>query len=133
MSGFSSPFRPGLPDGWDRMSTPSLWSDVQTSVSIRTTDCFRIKTQCRVEDLQPHRSAAPEGCTRSTEAEDQLLQENGYFMLRSLAEDVGKDLDAVLEAILRVLARRRQSAARVVLGIHTPRIEDAKAGHVRFW
>ena len=31
----------------------------------------------------------------------------------ALAEDVGKDLDAVLDAILRVLARRRQSAAKV--------------------
>jgi very-short-patch-repair endonuclease len=41
-----------------------------------------------------------------------LLQENGYFVLRFLVEDVGKELDAVLDAILRVLARRRQSAAR---------------------
>ena len=38
-----------------------------------------------------------------------MLQENGYFVLRFLAEDVGKELDAVLDAILRVLARRRQS------------------------
>jgi len=41
-----------------------------------------------------------------------LLQENGYFVLRFLAEDVGKDLDAVLDAILRMLARRRQSTPR---------------------
>jgi very-short-patch-repair endonuclease len=41
-----------------------------------------------------------------------LLQENGYFVLRFLAEDVGKELDATLDAILRVLARRRHSAAR---------------------
>ncbi len=44
---------------------------------------------------------------------DQLLQENGYFVLRFLAEDVGKDLDAVLDAIVRALARRRQSEAQV--------------------
>jgi len=43
---------------------------------------------------------------------DQFLQENGYFVLRFLAEDVGKELDAVLDAILRVLGRRRQSATR---------------------
>jgi superfamily II DNA or RNA helicase len=49
---------------------------------------------------------------RRDRRKDQLLQENGYFVLRFLAEDVGKDLDAVLDAILRVLARRRQSAAR---------------------
>jgi hypothetical protein len=50
---------------------------------------------------------------RRDRRKDQLLQENGYFVLRFLAEDVGKELDAVLDAILRVLARRRQSAARV--------------------
>jgi len=50
---------------------------------------------------------------RRDRRKDQLLQENGYFVLRFLAEDVGKDLDAVLDAILRALARRRQSAARV--------------------
>jgi very-short-patch-repair endonuclease len=37
---------------------------------------------------------------------DQLLQENGYFVLRFLAEDVGKELDTVLDAILRALSRR---------------------------
>ncbi len=47
---------------------------------------------------------------RRDRRKDQLLQENGYFVLRFLAEDVGKELDAVLDAILRVLARRRQSA-----------------------
>jgi superfamily II DNA or RNA helicase len=49
---------------------------------------------------------------RRDRRKDQLLQENGYFVLRFLAEDVGKELDAVLDAILRVLARRRQSATR---------------------
>ena len=50
---------------------------------------------------------------RRDRRKDQLLQENGYFVLRFLAEDVGKDLDAVLDAILRVLGRRRQSAVQV--------------------
>jgi superfamily II DNA or RNA helicase/very-short-patch-repair endonuclease len=47
---------------------------------------------------------------RRDRRKDQLLQENGYLVLRFLAEDVGKELDAVLDAILRVLGRRRQSA-----------------------
>jgi very-short-patch-repair endonuclease len=47
---------------------------------------------------------------RRDRRKDQLLQENGYFVLRFLAEDVGKELDAVLDAILRVLVRRRQPA-----------------------
>ena len=38
---------------------------------------------------------------------DQLLQENGYIVLRFLAEDVAKELDSVLDTILRSLARRR--------------------------
>jgi len=49
---------------------------------------------------------------RRDRRKDQLLQENGYFVQRFLADDIGKDLDAVLDAILRVLAWRRQSAAR---------------------
>jgi hypothetical protein len=49
---------------------------------------------------------------RRDRRKDQLLQENGYFVLRFLVEDVEKELDAVLDAVLRVLARRRQSATR---------------------
>ncbi len=34
------------------------------------------------------------------------LQENGYLVLRFLAEDVGKCLDQVLDAILRALSHQ---------------------------
>jgi superfamily II DNA or RNA helicase/very-short-patch-repair endonuclease len=44
---------------------------------------------------------------RRDRRKDRLLQENGYLVLRFLADDVAKDLDAVLDAILRVLANRR--------------------------
>lgn len=44
---------------------------------------------------------------RRDRRKDQLLQENDYFVLRFLAEDVGKDLDLVLDAVLRALSRRR--------------------------
>ena len=43
---------------------------------------------------------------RRDRRKDQLLQEHGYFVLRFLAEDVGKRLDIVLDAILRTLAHR---------------------------
>jgi very-short-patch-repair endonuclease len=43
---------------------------------------------------------------RRDRRKDQLLQENGYLVLRFLADDVGKDLDRVLDAILRALGRR---------------------------
>src|SRR5919106_1947270 len=44
---------------------------------------------------------------RRDRRKDQLLQENGYIVLRFLAEDLAKDLDTVLDAILRSLAHRR--------------------------
>jgi very-short-patch-repair endonuclease len=49
---------------------------------------------------------------RRDRRKDQLLQKNGYFVLRFLAEDVGKELDAVLDAVQRVLPRRHQLAAK---------------------
>ena len=47
---------------------------------------------------------------RRDRRKDALLQENGYFVLRFLAEDVGKHLDDVLDAILRALAHRRATS-----------------------
>ncbi len=43
---------------------------------------------------------------RRDRRKDQLLQEHGYFVLRFLAEDVGKRLDLVLEVVLRTMAHR---------------------------
>ena len=46
---------------------------------------------------------------------DALLQERGYFVLRFLVEDVGKQLDQVLDTILRVIAvRDRESRPNTV-------------------
>ena len=45
---------------------------------------------------------------RRDRRKDQLLQEAGYFVLRFLAEDVGKDLDLVLDAIQRTLFNHQQ-------------------------
>lgn len=44
---------------------------------------------------------------RRDRRKDALLQEHGYFVVRFLTEDVGKQLDKVLDAILRVVAMRR--------------------------
>jgi superfamily II DNA or RNA helicase len=46
---------------------------------------------------------------RRDRRKDQLLQESGYLVLRFLAEDVGKELDSVLDAILRSLSNRQPS------------------------
>lgn len=45
---------------------------------------------------------------RRDRRKDQLLQENGCLVLRFLAEDVGKELGTVLDAVLRSLAPRGQ-------------------------
>jgi superfamily II DNA or RNA helicase/very-short-patch-repair endonuclease len=53
---------------------------------------------------------------RRDRRKDHLLQENGYLVLRFLAEDVGRDLDAVLDVILRALSgpRGSQTPAAIV-------------------
>jgi very-short-patch-repair endonuclease len=48
---------------------------------------------------------------RRDRRKDQLLQENGYLVLRFLAEDVGRELDMVLDAILRALTHRRSAVS----------------------
>jgi very-short-patch-repair endonuclease len=49
---------------------------------------------------------------RRDRRKDTLLQAQGYFVLRFLADDLGKHLDAILDTVLRTLASRgsRQSA-----------------------
>jgi hypothetical protein len=48
---------------------------------------------------------------RRDRRKDRLLQENGYFVLRFLAEDLAKDLDGVLDAVLRSLNRRQRGSS----------------------
>lgn len=52
---------------------------------------------------------------RRDRRKDQLLQENGYFVLRFLAEDVGKELDTVLDTVLRALSRGASTPALLQL------------------
>ena len=49
---------------------------------------------------------------RRDRRKDAALQEHGYFVLRFLAEDLGKHLDDVLDAIQRTLAYQEKPAAR---------------------
>jgi very-short-patch-repair endonuclease len=50
---------------------------------------------------------------RRDRRKDQLLQENDYLVLRFLAEDLGKELDSVLDTILRSLSSRRRATEAV--------------------
>lgn len=76
-------------DGWGRMEVDLLDAEYRIAIEI---------------DGAQHLADAE--CYRRDRRKDALLQENDYTVLRFLAEDVGKRLDDVLDAILRVLARR---------------------------
>jgi superfamily II DNA or RNA helicase/very-short-patch-repair endonuclease len=51
---------------------------------------------------------------RRDRRKDRLLQQNDYLVLRFLAEDVGKDLDGILDSILQSLAGRERSRFNIV-------------------
>jgi superfamily II DNA or RNA helicase/very-short-patch-repair endonuclease len=54
---------------------------------------------------------------RRDRRKDQLLQENGHMVLRFLAEDVGRELDTVLDALLRTLGRRQRGSDSPVVQV----------------
>jgi hypothetical protein len=59
--------------------------------------------------LRPEQQAAAEAeAYRRDRRRDAMLQKNGYFVLRFLAEDAGKRLDHILDTILATLAHRRE-------------------------
>lgn len=76
-------------DGWGRMEVDLLCADARIAVEL---------------DGEQHLADAE--AYRRDRRKDTLLQENGYLVLRFLAEDVGKRLDEVLNAILRGLSHR---------------------------
>lgn len=61
---------------------------------------------------------------RRDRRKDQLLQENGYFVLRFLAEDVGKDLDRVLDTNSVRLERIENLDSRTSKVFDVPRYDD---------
>jgi very-short-patch-repair endonuclease len=77
-------------DGWGRMEIDLLCTDSRLVVEI---------------DGPQH--LANSVAYRRDRRKDQLLQENGYLVLRYLAEDLAKELDSVLDGILRSLSSRR--------------------------
>ncbi len=60
------------------------------------------ETRLAIELDGPQHLSNPETYRRDRQ-KDALLQENGYFVLRFLAEDVSKRLDHILDTILRTL------------------------------
>ena len=79
-------------DGWSRMEVDLLCDELRVAV-----------------ELDGPQHLADATAYRRDRRKDQLLQENGHLVLRFLAEDVARDLDGVLDAILRALTRRREA------------------------
>jgi very-short-patch-repair endonuclease len=76
-------------DGWGKMEVDLLCAD--TSVAI---------------ELDGAQHLGDADAYRRDRRKDLLMQENGYLVLRFLAEDVGKRLDEILDAILRAMSHR---------------------------
>jgi superfamily II DNA or RNA helicase/very-short-patch-repair endonuclease len=76
-------------DGWGRMEVDLLCAPSRIAIEL---------------DGGQHLGDAD--AYRRDRRKDALLQENGYLVLRFLAEDIGKYLDQVLDAILRALSHQ---------------------------
>ena len=61
-------------------------------------------------ELDGDQHLADPAAYRRDRRKDMLLQQHGYFVVRFLAEDVGKNLDHVLDSILRVMQVRKNGA-----------------------
>jgi very-short-patch-repair endonuclease len=84
-------------DGWGQMEVDLFCADARVAVEI---DGLQ-----HLDNVEAY---------RRDRRKDQLLQENGFFVLRFLAEDVGQKLDLVLDTILRTLTHCRQGRRRGV-------------------
>jgi very-short-patch-repair endonuclease len=69
--------------------------------------CADVRVVVEVDGAQ---HLADQVAYRRDRRKDQLLQENGYLVLRYLAEDLAKELDSVLDRILRAVSSRQRSA-----------------------
>jgi very-short-patch-repair endonuclease len=77
------------------------------SPSAEKIDLFYAGLKLAIEIDGPQHLADP-AAYRSDRCKDALLQENGCHVLRFLAEDLGKHLDATLDAILRAITHLRR-------------------------
>jgi superfamily II DNA or RNA helicase/very-short-patch-repair endonuclease len=75
-------------DGWGRMEVDLLCADARLAIEVDGAQ--------HLSDPDAYRRDRRKDC---------LLQQNGYFVLRFLAEDVGIHLAEVLDTILHILAR----------------------------
>lgn len=77
-------------DGWSKWEVDLLSRELRVAVEL---------------DGPQHLAVAV--AYRRDRRKDRLLQEQGFLVLRFLAEDVARDLDGVLDALLRVISHRQ--------------------------
>lgn len=90
-------------DGWGRMEVDLLCQESRIAIELDGPQHFT--------DLDAY---------RRDRRKDALLQENGYFVLRFLTEDVSKRLDEVLDSIHRALTNRRNERGGSLISISNP-------------
>ncbi len=95
-----------LPETKDRFSLNVTLPIALDGDSRLEVDVLCAGTRIAIEIDGPHHLADPVAYRRDRR-KDRLLQEQGYLVLRFLAEDVAKDLDTVLDVVLRALTHRR--------------------------
>ncbi len=73
--------------------------------------CEATKIVIEIDGMQHLGDAA---AYRRDRRKDALLQAHGYFVLRFLADDLGKHLDGILDTVLRTLASRSRQTQRLI-------------------
>ncbi len=80
-------------DGWGKMEIDLLFAEARLAI-----------------ELDGAQHLSDPDAYRRDRRKDFLLQQNGYFVLRFLAEDLGTRLDQILDTILQTLARLNSQA-----------------------
>jgi very-short-patch-repair endonuclease len=92
------------------MGTRGRENAVHLVLNIELFDDFLCIEARIVAEVDGEQHLSDANAYRRDRRKDRLLQENGYIVLRFLAEDLAKDLDSVLDAILRALTRHQKSS-----------------------
>jgi Protein of unknown function (DUF559) len=86
--------------------------NIELPIPFNGLGCMEIDLLCATAriaiEIDGKQHLADTNAYRRDRRKDMLLQENGYMVLRFLAEDVGKYLDDVLDTIFRALSTKKR-------------------------